>query len=54
MGVDVSSNIQHLQAAHAVRLQESANFQLSGPGKFTGADDLRDALQKKWRSVVHG
>ena len=45
-GVDDSSENQHLQAAHAVRLQETANFQLGGPGKFTGADDPRHALHK--------
>ena len=44
------SDIQHLQAAHAVRLQETANFQFGGPGKFTRCN-------KKWRPgglVVHG
>ena len=46
MGVDNPSDIQHLQAAHAVRLQETANVQPGGPGKLTGADDPRHALQK--------
>ena len=37
---------QRLQANHTVRLQESANFQLGGPEKLTGAHDPRHALQK--------
>ena len=34
------------QADHAARVQESANFQLGGPEKLTGADDPQHALQK--------
>ena len=45
IGVDDPSDVQRLQAQHAGRLQESANFQLGGPGKLTGADDLRHVLQ---------
>ena len=37
---------QRLQADHAARLQESANFQLGGPEKLTGAHDPQHALQK--------
>ena len=40
------SEEQRLQAVHATRQQETANFQLGGPEKFTGADDPRHALQK--------
>ena len=46
IGVDDLSDIQHLQAVHAVRLQGTANFQFGGPGKFTGSDHPRHALQK--------
>ena len=45
IGVDDPPDIQHLQAAHELRLQETANFQLGGPGKSTGADDPRHTLQ---------
>ena len=38
--------ISALQAEHAVRLQETANFQLGGPEKLTGAHDPQHALQK--------
>ena len=31
IGVDDPSELQRLQADHAARLQESANFQLGGP-----------------------
>ena len=37
---------QRLQADHAARLQESANFQLGGPEKLTGAHHPRHTLQK--------
>ena len=46
IGVNDTSDVQHLQAAYAVRLQETANLHLGGPGKFTGADDPLRALQK--------
>ena len=35
IGVDDPSDLQRLQAEHAVRLQETANFQLGGPEKLT-------------------
>ena len=38
--------VQRLQADHAARLQESANFQLGGPEKLTGEHDPQHALQK--------
>ena len=37
---------QRLQADHAAKLQESANFQLGGPEKLSGAHDPQHALQK--------
>ena len=37
---------ERLQADHAARLQESANFQLGGTEKLTGAIDPQHALQK--------
>ena len=46
IGVDDPSDAQRLQAEHAVRLQESANFQLGGPEKLTGANDPRHALRR--------
>ena len=46
IGVNDSTEEQRLQADHAARLQESANFQLGGPENFTGAHDLRNVLQK--------
>ena len=46
VGVNDSAEEQRLQADHAARLQESANFQLGGPAKLTGAHDPRHALQK--------
>ena len=45
-GVNDPAEKQRLQAGHAVRLHESANFQLGGPEKLTGAHDPRHALQK--------
>ena len=46
IGVDDPPEEQRLQADHANRVQESANFQLGGPEKLTGADDPQHALQK--------
>ena len=46
IGVDDPSEFQRLQAEHAVRRHETANFQLGGPGNFTRADDPRHSLQK--------
>ena len=46
IGVNDSAEEQRLQADHAVRLQESANFQLGVPAKLTCAHDPRHALQK--------
>ena len=46
IGVNDSAEEQRLQAYHAARLQESANFQHGGPAKLTGAHDPRYALQK--------
>ena len=43
---DPSEPPPRLQADHAVRLEETANFQLGGAEKFTGADDPRHALEK--------
>ena len=37
IGVDDPPELQRLQAELAVMLQETANLQLGGPGKFTGA-----------------
>ena len=44
VGVDDPSDFQHLQADHATRVQESANFQLGNFEKLTGAHDPRHAL----------
>ena len=44
--LDDSAEEHRLQADHAARLQESANFQLGGPEKLTGAHDPRHVLQK--------
>ena len=44
IGVNGSAEEQRLQADHAARLQESANVQLGGPEKLTGAHDPRHAL----------
>ena len=46
IGVDDPSEEQQLQAYHATRVQETANFQLGGPEKLTGADDQQHALQE--------
>ena len=46
IGVNDPAEEQRLQADHAARLQESANLQLGGPGKLTGAHDPRHPLQK--------
>ena len=46
VGVNDPAEEQRLQANHAARLQESANFQLGGPEKLTGAHDPQHALQK--------
>ena len=46
IGVDDSAEEQRLQADHAARLQESANFQLGGQEKHTAAHDPQHALQK--------
>ena len=46
IGVDDASNFQRMQAEHAVRLQETANFQLGRPKKLTGANDPRHVLQR--------
>ena len=40
------ADVLRLQADHAVRQQEAANFQLGGPENFTGADEPWHALQK--------
>ena len=45
IGVDDPSDFQRLQAEHAVRLQETANFQLGGAEKLTGTNDPRRVLQ---------
>ena len=50
IGVDDPSDIQHLQAAHAVRQQETVNIRLGGPEKLTRADDPRHALAKKMKA----
>ena len=55
IGVTHAAEEQRLKADHATRLQESANFQLSGPEKRTGDHDPRHALQKKrvrWPTVT--
>ena len=46
VGVNDPAEEQRLQADHAAKRQESANFQLSGPEKHTGAHDPQHALQK--------
>ena len=46
IGVNDSAEEQRLQADYAVRLHESANFQLGGPEKLTDAHDPRHATQK--------
>ena len=46
IGVDDPSDVPRLQAEHAVRVQETANFQLGGPEKLTGANDPRHVVQK--------
>ena len=46
IGVNDSAEEQRLQADHAVRLQESAYFQLGGPAKLASAHDPRHALHK--------
>ena len=46
IGVDDPSELQRLQADHAARMQESANFQLGRPEKRTGAHDPRHVLQR--------
>ena len=46
IGGDHASDAHRLQADRAVRQQETANFQLVGPEKFTGADDPPHTLQK--------
>ena len=46
IGVSDSAEEQRLQADHAAKLQESANFQLGGPEKHTGSNDPQHALQK--------
>ena len=46
IGVNDSAEEQRLQADHAARWQESANFQLGGPEKLTGAHDPRHVLVK--------
>ena len=40
------SEEQQLRADHATVMQESANFQLGGQEKLTGAHDPQHALQK--------
>ena len=57
IGVGDDAELQRLQADHAVRLQETAKFQLGSLEKRAGAHDPRHALLKKrWpgRLVVHG
>ena len=39
------------KADHATGVEESANFQLGGPEKLTGADDPQHALQKNGGSA---
>ena len=48
-----SAEGQRLQADHAARLQESANFQLGDPEKHTGAHDPQLALQKNGGLADH-
>ena len=45
-GVNDPAEEQRLQADHAARMQESANFQLGRPENLTGAHDPQHALQK--------
>ena len=55
-GVDYPSELQRWQADHAVRLHETANFQLGGQEKLTGTNDPRRVLQRNGgmgRPVVH-
>ena len=47
IGVYDSSEPQRLQADHEVRLQETANLQLGGPGKFTAARVTKNGA---WRT----
>ena len=58
IGVDYTSEFQRLQAEHAVRQHETANFQHGGPEKHTGAQDPQHALQKNGGladpCMVHG
>ena len=49
IGVGDSSDFQHLQAQQAVRLEETANFQLCGPEKLTGR---RIEVQSKESSMA--
>ena len=53
IGVNDSAEEQRLQANHAASLQESANFQLGGPAKLTGAHDPRHALQTNGADQWH-
>ena len=46
IGVNDSAEVQRLQADHVARLQESANFQLGGPEKLTGAHDSQHAHRR--------
>ena len=46
IGIEDPSHGQRLRAEHAIRVQETANVQLGGPGKLTRADDPRHVLQK--------
>ena len=46
IGVDSHSDVKRLQTEHAVKLQETANFQLGGPEKLIGANEPRHVLQK--------
>ena len=46
IAVDDPAEGQRLQADHAARMQESANFQLGGPEKLTGFHDPQHALQQ--------
>ena len=57
IGVEDPSEEQRLQADHATRVQESANFQLGGPEMLTGAHDPAACVAEKRRlsrPVVHG
>ena len=47
IGVDDSAEEQRLQADHAAKLPDTANFQLGGPEKaHTGAHDPQHVLQR--------